>query len=284
MKWKNTALIALLTGGLLCGAATTGTAAAPLHTEEAACELTGGQLTWGLKESFRSYISGGIAKGSWETSEGAGYTTPNFEFGAGGGTATAAAGVSYSMPGTVHFTGHDGVLDLTLANPTLRVLSEDRGVLLLDMRSTDTSGQLKVDAAQVNAVDINLSGALQLSDGELTITAAPATLAEGGVDGFGGFYSAGEQLDPITFVAKAPAGCLTTALGITQEVADAPTDSGEQATQTPQVQEPAAGSSSEIPWLPIGIGAAALLVIGVTGGILIAGRNRQRGASASQAQ
>src|SRR3546814_3461048 len=66
------------------GASAVGRAASPAT----ACDVVGGELSWGFKESFRAYISGSIAAGEWTTSGGATYETPSFGWsGAGIGRA-----------------------------------------------------------------------------------------------------------------------------------------------------------------------------------------------------
>ena len=47
--------------------------AVPATAPEGACEVREVTITWGFKESFRSYISGAIAEGSWQTSGDVGY-------------------------------------------------------------------------------------------------------------------------------------------------------------------------------------------------------------------
>lgn len=98
--------------------------AAATPAQANACELTDAELSWGVKESFRSYISGGIAHGSWETLEGANYTTPNFLFTAGTGKAAPENGGEINFAGKIHFTGHEGLLDLTMANPSLVIYTQ----------------------------------------------------------------------------------------------------------------------------------------------------------------
>ncbi|HEV8012740.1 MAG TPA: HtaA domain-containing protein, partial [Pontimonas sp.] len=40
----------------------------PSTVSEDACQVEDVSITWGFKESFRSYISSSIANGSWEVS------------------------------------------------------------------------------------------------------------------------------------------------------------------------------------------------------------------------
>src|SRR5690554_3818989 len=94
------------TAALLLSAATAlaplGLVAAPAASAAAAegCSVESGTMTWGVKESFRSYISGSIAKGSWEATDGATYETPSFTFTGATGQLDAASGA-----GAIAFTG-----------------------------------------------------------------------------------------------------------------------------------------------------------------------------------
>ena len=60
---------------------------APASVPEGACEVQDVSITWGFKESFRSYISGSIAQGSWEASGDVGYEIPHFTLTGGTGRA-----------------------------------------------------------------------------------------------------------------------------------------------------------------------------------------------------
>ncbi|MEK8226200.1 HtaA domain-containing protein [Oerskovia sp. M15] len=88
-----------------------------------------GSLQWGVKESFRTYITGPVAKGGAVASAGATVTDGTFGFRqiAGGTWKAGSSTGSANYGGTVTFTGHDGLLHLTLSNPTVDVSSSDRG-------------------------------------------------------------------------------------------------------------------------------------------------------------
>nr|WP_243751902.1 HtaA domain-containing protein [Leucobacter weissii] len=240
----------------------------------AACVVSGGTLTWGIKESFRSYISGSIANGSWETDDGADYETPNFLWSDPSGELDPETGIgTVSFTGSVHFTGHDGVLDLTLANPTIEFEGEGAAALLLDARSTDVAGELAVDAEQEWVGEVEVSGSSAPQNGALELQALPVALTNSGAKAFAGFYDAGESLDPLTLELSFD-GCgdaATTAEPTTESPSD-------PAAEDPTAVEPAA---AQVPWLPIIVGGAALLVIGLTLGLLIGGRGK-RGAEKSQ--
>lgn len=237
-------------------------AAAVAQPSGSACEVTGSTLNWGVKESFRAYISGSIANGAWETSDGAAYETPEFVWTNGTGTFDPETGTgSVSFPGTVHFTGHDGVLDLTLANPTVEFETGGAAALLLDARSTDMEGEVAVDTAQEWVGEITLDGDLVPADGVLALADQPTTLTNSGAAAFAGFYEAGVELDPLSVTLEFD-GCDTGAAAI----------SDEPAPEQPVAVAPVAEEETDISWLPIIVGGVALIVIGLTAGLLIGGR------------
>lgn len=238
-------------------------------SSSATCEVTGSTLFWGVKESFRAYISGSIANGEWETSDGAAYETPEFIWTDGTGSFDPETGTgSVSFTGTVHFTGHDGVLDLTLANPTVEFEGGGTAALLLDARSTDMEGEVAVDTAQEWVGEIAL-GDLTPADGVLDLADQPTTLTNSGAAAFAGFYEAGVELDPVNITLGLD-GCDT----------EESTISEEPAVEEPVAAVPISAEENSIPWLPIVIGGVALIVIGLTVGLLLGGRRRRPAADA----
>lgn len=266
---------AAIIGGLLL--APTAVQAQPVRAEGAAgtCEVTGGDLSWGVKESFRAYISGSIANGSWETADGATYETPQFTWSGATGSIDPSTGIgSISFTGSVNFTGHDGVLDLTIANPTLEFEGDGKAALLLDARSTDMEGEVAIDTQQEWVGDVIVPDQLPVADNALVAEALPATLTNTGAKAFAGFYEAGSELDPIALNLEFASCDGAGAAGAAAEEADAEPDEMIPAPETAQTAESAAPAAAPaaIPWMPIIIGGIAILVIGVTGGMLLAGR------------
>ncbi len=227
------------------------------------CEVAGGELTWGVKEAFRSYISGTIANGEWTTSDGASYETPSFTFSDAQGEIDADTGEgSISFAGTVNFSGHEGVLNLTIANPTIEFQGDGSAHLLLDTKSNNAEGELVVDNEQVVVGKIGSIGEADPSSGSLTVTDAETILTADGAEAFSGFYATGEKLDPVTFdVQFGPCAAA--------EASDSasPTDA-EEGPVMAEADDPG------VPWLPIAIGALALVVIAVATTLLLAGRKK----------
>ncbi|WP_336652727.1 MULTISPECIES: HtaA domain-containing protein [unclassified Leucobacter] len=157
-------------------------------------DLTKGGLKWGVKDSFRSYVEGG-AGGSISMLGAAKRSGGVFEFPQiDGGSWNAKNGTGdVHYAGGVTFTGHGGALALTLADPQITVESSSRAVL-----------SAKIDNARLALADIDLSKAKRSEDnGAVTWSGAPSTLRAEAVTHFLDFYTAGSQMDPVTFTVGA---------------------------------------------------------------------------------
>ena len=167
----------------------------------AKCPLAKANLSWGFKESFRSYISGSIANGDWSVADGAGYETPSFRWTQASGHATAPTKATANFTGTVRFTGHKGSLNTTIANPSL-LISGDKGTLKLDVSGASRDAAMAGNAAtqafpDIPFASVDLSG-IKRDGNTWTATAAPTTLTSAGHAAFDS-YEAGTALDPVTF-------------------------------------------------------------------------------------
>lgn len=162
--------------------------------------VQGGSLSWAISSSFASYITGSIAHGSIAVTGGATRSGGLFQFGqATGSTFDAATGTgTVSYTGSVRFTGHGGVLDVTIANPQVRITSANAATLYV------TSG-----GSQVAFANLDLSAAVRVTaSGTVSYSRVPATLtAAGRGQVFQGYTT---DLDPLAFTigvaAAAPAG------------------------------------------------------------------------------
>jgi hypothetical protein len=170
---------------------------------QAACTIEDASLDWGFKESFRAYISGSIAHGEWTVADGATYATPLFGWSDGSGALPDGSG-EVSFSGSVRFSGHDGILDTTVANPTVRIVDRESAMLLLDVTGTTQQGE-PVDASQVEFAELELPPATVAAD-RTTFVDVPAVLTASGAEAFG-TYEAGTELDPLTLSYVAPADC-----------------------------------------------------------------------------
>jgi hypothetical protein len=148
-------------------------------------------LDWGVKKSFRDYIVSPIAHGTITTTgvtdNGGVYTFPART----GGSYNAATGVGTALyTGSVHFTGHDGVLDVDFANPSIRVTSPTTGTLAVNVDGKDPVVIATLDLASATTTS---------TAGSTSFAGTPATLTAAGAAAFGGFYPAGTSLDPVSF-------------------------------------------------------------------------------------
>ncbi len=156
------------------------------------------QIAWGLKQSFRSYISGSIAKGGWE-GQGVGDSGNAFIFnGAQGAVDTNANTGTIGTTGTLRFYGHNGKLDLRISNLTA-TFNDNSGQLIADVISSNVEGVSK-NYGTVAIGDIHYN-ALELNDSQMKGTAT-VTLTAAGADAFAGFYEPGTELDPIAVTAN----------------------------------------------------------------------------------
>lgn len=101
---------------------------------------SGASLSWGVNSSFRSYVTGTIAKRAITTS---GVNDSGSSFRWTGGSDKFNTKVSQgrvAFPGSVHFTGHDGLRDLTISNVRVQVSSASTVSLIADVASPSLEG------------------------------------------------------------------------------------------------------------------------------------------------
>ena len=169
-------------------------------------------LGWGVRDSFRNYVRGGIANGSWELN-GTSYSSDAFNWSNGTGTFKDGKG-SISFSGSVRFTGHHGILDTTIANPRLEI-NGNSGTLYATMNSNDPSGKA-TNYGEVALLKVDLSG-LQSAADAVSVNGAATTLTAEGAKAFAGFYDAGKDMAPLSFSA-AINGAKTTTKTVSETV------------------------------------------------------------------
>lgn len=169
-------------------------------------------LGWGVRDSFRNYVRGGIANGTWELN-GTSYSSDAFNWSNGTGTFKNGKG-SISFSGSVRFTGHHGILDTTIANPRLEI-NGNSGTLYATMNSNDPSGKA-TNYGEVALLKVDLSG-LQSSADAVSVNGAATTLTAEGAKAFAGFYDAGKDMAPLSFSA-AINGAKTTTKTVSETV------------------------------------------------------------------
>jgi len=213
------------------------------------CDITDATLSWGFKESFRSYIDSDIANGEWTTANGATYETPAFSWSGGTGRYDPETGQGYiDFTGSVRFVGHEGLLDTTIENPSV-LLQGGSGQVLLDVTGVTMDGDM-VDTDDVPFVSLP---AVEVVGGDAvrTVDADTALTADGAI-AFPN-YPAGEAFDPVAVSLTVGKQC---AAGYTD---GDPVDSGDDGN--PQVIGPIAGG--------VALGVVALV------GVFVATRRRR---------
>ena len=172
------------------------------------------KLSWGVKSSFRNYITSPIAKGKVTL---LGAVTGSGPYAWAGGTGSGVAQpdgtgleIVFGENDGVLFQGHaegeDYILDLAFTQPQITITSATTAELTLDVDGrefvdTTTVGET-YSLDDVHFADLVLPSPT-VSGSTYTWTNASATMTEAGLDAFGGFYDASTAaLDPITFSAQ----------------------------------------------------------------------------------
>lgn len=251
-------------------------------TETGQCQVDQATLGWGMKESFRTYITGSIAQGSWELGEGVQYVDPVldssgvvepgtnlFQWSGGAGElASTLEGGTVSFDGSVHFTGHNGALSVNIGDPAIEFADADTAYLLLAIGEA-AAGE---EVPQVKAAKIELTGFVEADGETLTVAGAPAILTADGAAAFNGdygTYASGDAMDPV-YLDLTATGCELGAAA--SEIVD---EEGGAEEHIVTVQE----EQQEFPWLPVVVGGVALVVIAVAVTLLITGRSKKPSAA-----
>ncbi len=279
---KLAAPVLVVVAALGMGAAATVPAAPAAAVTANVCSVDAADLTWGFKESFRSYISGTIANGEWQTDGGASYSTPSFSFTGGTGEyqpATATGTVSF--PGAIRFTGHEGLLQTSVSVPTVQFTSAGTARLLLDISSVPMDQALAGDStvhtsAQVPFVDIDLSAATVTRTGEdvtITGTELPTAITAEGFAAFGN-YEAGTAFDPISLTVHATCAPAETGAPTAEASAAADAPTGDTQAATPATAAAGTGTGTGTGWVPWAIGGGGVIVVLAAAGTTLLVRRR----------
>ncbi|KAA9134600.1 HtaA domain-containing protein [Microbacterium caowuchunii] len=205
---------------------------APAGPSCVAQAVSGASIQWSVKESFRSYVQGPIAKGSY-----------SINWGSGSGafsTETDRGRVSYG--GSATFSGHGGLMNVEFTNPRVQVNSATSATLILNVRATKPDGSVAVNADGVAVASLSLPTANRTAD-RISWSGASATLTSAGAAAFAGFYDAGAALDPVSF--SFPLGA--------EVECDSTTDGNLAAT--------GAESSADVLWIGAGLFGLGLLLV-----------------------
>ncbi|GHG73702.1 HtaA domain-containing protein [Streptomyces griseocarneus] len=219
-------------------------------------EFTGAAVDWGVRRTFREYVTGAIARGSWKLGDGAQDGGALFRFPDGKGSYDAASGtLDAAFAGTLRFTGKD--LDLALGRVAVAA-KDGKGTLSADV--TKGGGTEK----GVQLVTFDASG-LKEKDGLAAVAEAPAKLTAEGAKAFGGLYQEGAEMDPVSLAVPLEASARLPAL---PDLGTAPTAEPKAAAASPPAaardgeRAGARSASSSFPVLPVAVGAGALVAAG----------------------
>ncbi|WP_370418907.1 HtaA domain-containing protein [Streptomyces sp. QH1-20] len=253
--------------------------AAPSATEEekekpsAKGDFTGAAVDWGVRRTFREYVTGSIAQGSWKLGDGAQDGGALFRFPHGKGSYDRGSGddappaLDAAFAGTLRFTGKD--LDLALSGVRVAV-KDGKGTLTADVTRGGASPEKAVALVTFDA------GKLTEKDGLASVTEAPAKLTAAGAKAFGGMYQEGADMDPLSLAVPLDA---TAKLPPLPDLGSGPKPSREAGAKPRTEPVAEAGPSSSFPVLPVtAAGAGALLVAAVTVAVV---RKRRATAAAS---
>lgn len=256
-------------------ASATATATAPAEGD-----IADGTLGWGVKESFRTYVVDGVAKGEISTSGGASQAAGNGAFtfvDATGSYDTDADTLSAAFEGAVNFKGHEDAgeygLDLTLSDVRV-ALDEGAGELTADVSSLGEKSQ-DVVLADLKAAKSDLTS----SDDVITVDDVEATLTEAGAKAFGGFYTAGTELDPVDLAvaltddANLPGDDSGSTSSPSASASTSGTTGGTTGSTTGGVTGGLANTGSDTPVGALGAAAAVTVVAGA--GVVFAMRRRR---------
>ncbi|MFJ4712066.1 HtaA domain-containing protein [Streptomyces sp. NPDC088785] len=224
-----------------------------------------GAVDWGVRRTFREYVTGDIAQGGWTLGDGAQDGGALFRFPQGDGTYDKKKRtLRAAFDGSVRFTGEHG-LDLRLARVRISV-TDGRGTLRAD---TGGAGGTTRNTALVTFE----AGDLKADDGLVQVREAPAVLTAAGAKAFGGMYRAGTAMDPVSLAVALDANVRLPALpdlGSSASPAPAP-----GATAPRSAAPAAAATDSGLSGGAVAeITAAGVIALAAAAGLLVRRRRR----------
>ncbi|MCF3123165.1 HtaA domain-containing protein [Streptomyces arenae] len=227
-------------------------------------------VDWGVRRTFREYVTGPIAKGEWKLSAGARDGGALFRFPEGKGTYDEKKRtLDADFAGAVRFTGAHG-LDLTLSEVAVEV-EDGKGTLSADVDSKGDRGVALKNAPLITFA----AGELKPKGGLVALTEVPSELTADGAKAFGGMYKAGSAMDPLSLAVALDADAELPALpdlGSSARTAQRPEKSEEPRTEN---AARSSGSSSNTVPIAVGAGVAVLLAAAVAFGVVRKRRTAQ---------
>ncbi|MET9860488.1 HtaA domain-containing protein [Streptomyces smyrnaeus] len=148
-------------------------------------------VDWGVRRTFREYVTGSVTKGRWKLTDGARDGGALFRFPAGKGHYDRGeATLDAEFGGAVRFTGKR--LDLRLASVSVRV-ADGEGTLSADVtRDGHTARDQPLVTFPAG------KKALKPDDGLVRLTEVRSELTAQGAKAFDGMYAKGTRMDPVS--------------------------------------------------------------------------------------
>lgn len=215
--------------------------------QDVAGKLRDGAVDWGVRRTFREYVTGDIAAGGWKLRGGAQDGGALFRFPKGAGSYDKKKrSLDAEFTGSVRFTGKHG-LDLALADPAVSVTG-GKGTLRADVTG---DGRTTKNVPLVTFAVTSLAA----KDGLVRVDEAPARLTAEGAKAFGGMYQKGAAMDPVSLAVALDSDAVLPALP----------DLGSSASPSPKAAAAEAKSASD----ETGSGLSGGAVAGIAGGVVV---------------
>ncbi|MET0931296.1 MAG: HtaA domain-containing protein [Aeromicrobium sp.] len=194
--WSQLCAVTLLIGTLAVASAPSATAA------ETA--ITHGTVTWGVKASWRNYIGeSGIAVASGVTRAADGAFVWPVE---SGSYDDVTKELLLELGGSVHFSAHEGALDMTISQPRLVIEGDESQLIAHVVSKSETTGDM-VDFGEIPLVNLDLTtGAPTTTDGSTAWTPLDARLTAEGYEAFSRNYGANTLVDSVSTTYVGPGG------------------------------------------------------------------------------
>ncbi|WP_327230180.1 HtaA domain-containing protein [Streptomyces murinus] len=230
--------------------------------------LVDGAVDWGVRRTFREYVTGDIAQGAWKLTDGARDGGALFRFTDAQGT-YAKGELTARFRGALRFTGKHG-LDLRFSAVQVAV-HDGKGTLYADVTMADATRR-KVPLVTFTAKDFTpVKGLAELTE-------APAKLTAEGAEAFGGMYRPGTAMDPVSLAVALDAEAELPALPDPGHITATPS-SPAPAAAAPARTKAATADDDGTPVLPLTLGAAAGALLLAAAGVYALRRHRARRAA-----
>ncbi len=155
------------------------------------------QAHWGVKQSFQSYITGSIAQGQWQLAD-VEHSDGEYHFsGANGAVSPDGKIGTVAYKGALHFTGHNGILDLLIEDPEIQWEGNEGHLIAVVVSNTIEGEPIDYGRTSVGRLEFE---ELDAGSGKAS-GRARLFLSESGSQAFAEFYEPGLELDPVSFEA-----------------------------------------------------------------------------------